>query len=519
MPTGSGPTIMTATGPQTDQPASVFISYSRNDLLRAEQLRDRLRAHGVEAYLDKHDILPGEPWQERLAYLIEAADVVTFLVSPDSVSSPICDWEVNETERLGKRLLPVIIRATPIELIPGRLRRLNFIFMRDPTEEAEGLASLRMAIDTDFTWVREHTRLGQLAADWDRNRRSSEFLLRGSSLSAAELWISERPGGGAAPSQLHREFIQASRAEALRDAVRAGRTQVLIAILVIAVTASVGYLAWANRSALEFQARLILDRVVPAALSATAERALKVGETLQECASCPAMTVIPTGSFLMGSPDGEGHETEQPRHEVAISRRIAVSKFLITFAQWDACMAHGGCAHRADDRGWGRGLIPVTDISWSDAKTYVAWLSKQTGKPYRLLSEAEWEYAARAGSNDLYPWGNELGVGRANCPGWQSQWEDKQPSPVGTFPPNAFGLYDMIGNLWEWVEDSWHPNYAGAAQDGSVWRGGDDGQRVTRGGSWGVTQGECNLAYRDFARPPDFRNYIFGIRVARTLVP
>jgi formylglycine-generating enzyme required for sulfatase activity len=506
-------------GSEPEPGLAVFISYSRSDLVRAEQLRDQLRLQRFEAYLDRHDILPGEPWQERLAKLIEAADVVIFLISPDSVASEICDWEVNEAERLGKRLLPLVIRETPTNLVPGRLRRLNFTFMRDSAEEAEGLASLTTAIHTDVSWIREHTRLSQLASDWDRSERRIEFLLRGSSLSAAELWISDRARGGAAPSPLHREFIQASRAEALRAAARAGRTQVLIAILVAAATLSVGYLGWVNRSRLEFQARLMLDTVVPAALSESSERDLKSGQSLKECASCPEMIVIPAGSFVMGSPDDEGTDSERPQHKVTISKRFAVSRFLVTFAQWDACMAHGGCEHPADDRGWGRGLIPVTDISWNDAQRYVAWLSKQTGKQYRLLSEAEWEYAARAGRDDRYPWGSDLGVGRANCPGWGSEWEDKQPSPVGTFPPNSFGLYDMIGNLWEWVEDSWHPDYDGAPQDGSVWGGGDDSKRVTRGGSWGVTAGECYSAYRDFARPPDFRNYIFGIRVARTLVP
>jgi formylglycine-generating enzyme required for sulfatase activity len=390
--------------------------------------------------------------------------------------------------------------------------------MRDSTEEREGFASLRIAIDSDTTWIREHTRLGQLAADWDRGKRRSEFLLRGLSLSAAELWISERPPGGAAPSPLHREFIQASRAEALREAVRVGRTQVLIAILVVTATASAGYLAWVNRSRLEFQARLMLDRI-PAALSESAERSLAAGQTLKECASCPDMVVITAGGFLMGSPDHEGDDSERPQHRVTLSRRFAVSRFLVTFAQWDACVAHGGCEHRADDRGWGRDLLPVTDVSWDDAKSYVAWLTKQTGKLYRLLSKAEWEYAARSGSNERFPWGSDLGVGKANCPGWGSEWEDKQPSPVGTFPPNSFGLYDMIGNLWEWVEDTWHQDYNGAPQDGSVWAGGDDSQRMTRGGSYAVTGGECYLAFRNFARPPNFRNYVFGIRVARTLAP
>jgi formylglycine-generating enzyme required for sulfatase activity len=505
---------------ERSQVTRVFISYSRRDKDFADALLDQLGARGFEAYLDQHDILPGEPWRERLAGLIAAADTVVFCLSPNFVASKICDWEVNEAERLGKRLLPAVAADTPDDDIPQRLKRLNYIFMRGEAEFAGRMDALVAALETDIDWIRSHTRLGQLAAEWDRGKRSTELVLRGAALVAAEQWISAQPAKGPSPTDLQRDFIRASRAEALAHAVRVGRTQVLIGLLAAAVLAGIGYLGWANRAALEFQSRLLLDDLTPAfvsVLSPSAERAMHTGESFKECASCPEMVVIPAGQFLMGSAARDGPDSELPQHEVAIATRFAVSRFLITFDQWDACLAHKGCNHRADDRGWGRGLIPVTDVSWSDARSYVEWLSKQTGRPYRLLSEAEWEYAARAGSKTQYPWGDELGQDNANCPGSESQWADKQPSPVGTFAPNVFGLYDMIGNLWEWVEDNWHPDYVGAPRDGSVWQGGDAAQRVLRGGSYAVTAGECNSSFRDFARPPDFRNYIFGVRVARSL--
>jgi formylglycine-generating enzyme required for sulfatase activity len=494
----------------------VFISYSRKDLAAVEALRDALIAGGLDAYLDLHDILPGEPWRERLGKLIEAADTVVFALSPDSVASDIVDWEVNEAERLGKRILPVVIRDAEPNLIPGRIKRLNYIFIRNATEQTSGLAKLSGAIRTDINWIRTHTRLGELAADWDRSKRATEFLLRGTTLLSAESWISNLHPTGSAPTLLHCEYIQASRAEALPQAVRVGRAQVLVGLLIVALISGAGYLVWLNRNYLQFQTNLILDTYIPTVLSASTERELMPGRAFQECASCPQMIVVPAGEFLMGSP-GEGADSERPQHSVRIEQAFAVAKFGVTFDQWDACIAHGGCTHHADDRGWGRGLIPVTDISWNDAQQYITWLSKQTNKHYRLLSEAEREYAARAGSNTKYPWGDDLGKGNANCPNGGSQWEDKQPAPVGSFPPNAFGVYDMIGNLWEWVEDNWHPNYDDAPQTGSVWAGGDSSQRVTRGGSYANTAGECYTAFRDFARPPDFRNYIFGIRVARSL--
>ena len=190
---------------------SVFISYSRKDLEAAERLRDRLDANGFEAYLDKHDILPGEPWQERLGRLIESADTVVFLLSSDSIASSICDWEVNEAERLAKRLLPVVIRDANDEQVPGRLKRLNYIFMRSEEEEESGFAAIRSALLTNIEWIREHTRLSELALDWQRSKRTDALLLRGEPLAAAERWISQRPDQTLGPTKLHHDFVLASR--------------------------------------------------------------------------------------------------------------------------------------------------------------------------------------------------------------------------------------------------------------------------------------------------------------------
>jgi WD40 repeat protein len=194
-----------------DSPLQVFLSYSRQDLGRAEHVREQLIAAGFGAYLDKHDILPGEPWQERLARLIETADSVVFLLSPDSVASAICDWEVNEAERLFKRILPVVIRDVSAGDVPGRLKRLNYIFLRDAVEQVAGFAQLNAALRVNVDWVREHTRLGSLAAEWGRRDRAPDLLLRGAALAASELWLSQPQALGQAPTELHREFITTSR--------------------------------------------------------------------------------------------------------------------------------------------------------------------------------------------------------------------------------------------------------------------------------------------------------------------
>ena len=206
----------------------------------------------------------------------------------------------------------------------------------------------------------------------------------------------------------------------------------------------------------------------------------------KDCASgCPVMIVLPAGTFMMGSPKKEAgrRSNEGPRHEVTIAEPLAVSKFEVTFDEWDACVAADVCPNVPDV--WGRGAMPVINVSWVDAQAYVAWPVTLTGKPYRLLSEAEWEYCARAGAHTRYFWGDEPGAGNANCNGCGSQWDLEQTAPAGSFKPNAFGLYDMHGNIWEWVEDDWHENYTGAPTNGSAWlQGGQPVFRVIRGGSW-----------------------------------
>ena len=193
----------------------------------------------------------------------------------------------------------------------------------------------------------------------------------------------------------------------------------------------------------------------------------------------PIMVVVPPGEFMMGSSASEEgyHEEEAPQHVVRIASPLAVGKFPITFAQWDACVADGGCVNLGNDEGWGRGDRPVIGINWFDAQSYVAWLRQKTGNPYRLLSEAEWEYAARAGTNTPYYVGDAIDQSQANL-------DSEQTTPVGSYAPNTFGLYDMAGNVWEWVEDCWNANYEGAPNDGSAWTSGDQEMRILRGGSW-----------------------------------
>ena len=238
----------------------------------------------------------------------------------------------------------------------------------------------------------------------------------------------------------------------------------------------------------------------------------------RDCPTCPEMVVVPAGSFRMGCGSGQDcRDNEKPVHRVTIAAPFAVGKYEVTFDEWDACVADGGCdGYRPIDIA-GRGNRPVGDVDWNDAQTYVMWLSGKTGKVYRLLSEAEWEYMARAGSETAYSWGNEIGRNRANCWGCGSRWDNERPAPVGSFAANGFGLHDVHGNVWEWVQDCWNDSYAGAPADGSAWEQGRC-RRVVRGGSWSREPRDLRSAFRG-------RGYInnrvpkVGFRVAQSLTP
>jgi formylglycine-generating enzyme required for sulfatase activity len=189
-----------------------------------------------------------------------------------------------------------------------------------------------------------------------------------------------------------------------------------------------------------------------------------------------------------------------------------------TFDEWDTCVNYGDCPQGIFDSGFGRGQQPVINVTWDDAQRYVAWLSKMTGKTYRLLSEAEYEYATRAGTTTSYPWGKDIGKNNANCNGCGSKWDNQRTAPVGSFAANGFGLYDMVGNVWEWLEDCTYNNYNGAPTDGSAWiKDSNCKSRVVRGGSWDGTPGNLRSANRGGGATGGGARGL-GFRLGRTLL-
>jgi len=228
------------------------------------------------------------------------------------------------------------------------------------------------------------------------------------------------------------------------------------------------------------------------------------GTVFKDCEACPAMVVVPAGSFAMGG-----------ARKVTIQHPLAVGRTEVTFAQWDACIADGGCKYRPDDQGWGRGDQPLMNVTWDNTREYLGWLKRKAGRDYRLLTDAEWEYAARAGTTTSYFWGDSdadicqyaaVDKGGDGC-------GKGQPIPAGQLRANAFGLHDTLGSMYEWVEDCWNVDVAGVAEDGSARTSGDCGRRVLRGGNWkfvpqNARSGE-RTSYLSFVR-----DVIVGFRVA-----
>lgn len=240
-------------------------------------------------------------------------------------------------------------------------------------------------------------------------------------------------------------------------------------------------------------------------------------EIFADCDLCPKMIVLPPGRFTMGLEGKVSDADERPAHEVHIDYGFAIGKYEVTFDQWNACVAGGGFqAYQPDDMGWGQGNHPVISVSWVNAQAYVQWLSNRTGKNYRLLTEAEWEYAARAGATTLYPWGSVLDAGKANYGYFRNK-----PMSIGSYEANNFGLHDMIGNVWEWVEDCYEKNAYESHQDYPAALTGDNNCRhVLRGGSWDVDVSDgadlMRASIRNKAgRESQYAN--IGIRVARDL--
>lgn len=249
------------------------------------------------------------------------------------------------------------------------------------------------------------------------------------------------------------------------------------------------------------------------------------GTVFRDCPSCGEMVWLPAGSFVMGSAPAELERgaDEGPQHKVTLRQPFAIGKYEVTFAEWDACVADGGCnRYRPADDGWGRGRRPVINISWQDAQSYIDWISRKTGQRYRLPSEAEWEYAARAGQRGVFGGSDCLSAAQANIDGRYDYGKCpvdangyiQRTVDVGHYRANAFGLHDMLGNVFEWTADDWHESYHGAPSSSKRWEKGDPEWHPVRGGCWYSQPGMARVANR-YGLDGGFRSNTVGFRLAR----
>ena len=246
------------------------------------------------------------------------------------------------------------------------------------------------------------------------------------------------------------------------------------------------------------------------------------GDIFKDCLACPDMAVIAAGAFAMGPILGDrARANEGPAREITLAKPFAIATREVTFAEWDACVADGGCAaYKPSDHGWGRGEQPVVSVSFDDAIRYTTWLSEKTGRAYRLPSEAEWEYAARAGASTAFSFGDDLSAENANYDGRYAYAGKKgrwlgRPKPAASYPANAYGLHDMHGNVWEWTADCWRKSLVGLPADGRP-RSGDCGTRVLKGGAFNTGGWRLRSAHR-IGKPAKTREMEIGFRVVRAL--
>ena len=498
-----------------------FLSYSHADTHAAKRVHGRLEGFHIDKDLvgretptgsipetlrpifrDRLEFDAGSSLAEQTIAALDDSAALIVLTSPHAARSKYVNEELRQfkSRHPERPVIPLIVDGEP----------------GDPEKECFPPA-LRFSVTPDGAIT--NTPVDVLAADLREKNDGIDLAL---AKVVARLI-------GLPPDDVYRRADRERR----KHARRTRRVQALIYLLLVGIIA--GLVGWINQAYIEQQWRwytvtrpYMISQVRPYVLTPAKEQTLKPGDSFRECAQdCPEMIVVPAGSFVMGAPATEaqvlGYTTQIPQHTITFSKSFAVSKYEVTFADWDACVTGGGCnGYKPHDRGWGRGQRPVINVNWDDAQQYVEWLSLVTGKIYRLLSEAEYEYVARGGTATAYPWGDDIkinGLAMANCEGCGSKWDAKGTAPVGSFVPNGFGLYDMVGNVWEWTEDCVHNNYNGGPTDGSAWmedKGGDCKDRIARGGSWVNYPLYSRSAMRDGDTSGDRASNV-GIRVGRML--
>jgi formylglycine-generating enzyme required for sulfatase activity len=447
----------------------IFISYKSEDRALVEPLVRLLDAEHFNIWWDV-TLVPGERYAQSIKTALDEAPCVIVAWSHNSVESL---WVQDEAcyARDNKKIVPVTL---------------------DGVEPPLGFRQMQTVNLTGWTGNADDPRIVKLLAGVRR--------LTGKSADAA----------GKASLLSGHDAIDNLNLKPKPEPPKprwSTRTKALCGALALVVCAAIGAAVY-----------YLQPRPVVLPKPAAAER------SFNDCAAgCPVMIIVPTGSFSMGSPDDEPQRgnDEGPQHDVTISKVFAAGKYPVTFEEWDYCRLHGGCAEVfPSDNNWGRGTNPVMNVSWQDAQNYVAWLSQTTGKTYRLLTEAEREYIARAGTKTPFWWGTKVSTMQANYDGTKKYLDEppglyrQETLSANTFNANPWGFFQVSGNTWDWVQDCYHDSYEGAPKDGAAWLTGDCTRRVLRGGSWGSQPRNIRSAAR-WRQPLDTREPYYGFRVAR----
>ncbi|MGF1453763.1 MAG: SUMF1/EgtB/PvdO family nonheme iron enzyme [Alphaproteobacteria bacterium] len=477
----------------------IFISYARRERAKVEPLKARFEAMGLDIFFDIEGIDGGAVFPDVITRALDTSKAVLACWTPFYFTRPWCLIEAREAKDRDI-LVPVAIEPFARTDQPADLRHVNYYDLFGWQGE-----------DSFENWTLTLKRLGRLVG-----RELAPTLKTGPFGGIQVVEPAPEPPPAAGP----RIDVLADLRQTWRDFPARDNADLVSRFLQRVQSAAPG-------SGLEFEIEHHLTELQRAAepVDPPPSTVWTPGRVFRDGDGLPELVVVPAGRFVMGAPPGEEgrSDDEGPQHEVRFAAPFALGRYPVTFGEYDAfCEAEG--RRKPKDQGWGRGGRPVIDVSWDDAKAYCAWASDRTGAAYRLPSEAEWEYACRAGTTTPFSFGETIFTDQANYDGNHRYGNGrtgeyrKRTTPVGTFPANAFGLHDMHGNVFEWCEDPWHDSYVGAPADGSAWVANptDSTARVVRGGSWFSQPLRLRSAFRLRGRP-DYRFDTRGLRVARTL--
>lgn len=494
----------------------VFISYSRSDGIGfAEDLKETLIPRGIIPLIDHNDISPGDEWKKKLEKLILQSDAVAFVITQGALESEVCEWEIEKTIELGKRLIPLIPFSSSEKCkIPEKLSNRNYIYFykESPVPSSgfpDGCNRLINELEIDNNWSDQHTIYLKEASEWYASDREEDYLLIGKKLSKALKWVDQQPPKDTRKkyhlpeiSELLLEFIESSQKLDLKKQKENLKRK----------KQDEEKNAQIEQYKKQFENKKLDHNILSSASDLHGVKYLKDDDGL------PRLAIIPTKEgFYQGSKDDDctGRSNERPQRYVTFTSNFALSIYPITVREWNFAVENGFKAKKfeADEE------LPVHRITWMAAKMYCHWLSEVTGKPYRLPSESEWEYACRAGTNTTYYFGNK--IERQQAKHQIKFFEINHLSGidvVGKCPSNAFGLYDMHGNVWEWVEDDYHSSYKNAPTDGSAWLASPrKNYKVARGGCYASGPRHLRSARRAKVPPVPDEHWKFGFRVALTI--